>query len=115
MPTTRRHRHQLISLALILLLLLSSVVTASEVSAHTLCDQDGKLVLVELSDSDNTSADNRIPDQGAHEHICHVHPPAHSLSSGTLLTLDRPANNFPPLLVALTDVTTAPPVPPPNA
>lgn len=116
MHATRHHRHQLINLALILLLLLSQVVAASEVSAHAPCDQGGGLALVELSDSDTTGADDRAPDQSAHDHICHVHPPAHSLSAGTLpVPTDRPTNSFPPFLVALTDITTAPPVPPPNA
>lgn len=118
MHATCRHRRrpQLISFVLILLLLLSQMATASEVSAHAPCDQDGGWVLVELGDPESPGADDRAPDQSAHDHICHVHPPAHSLPAGALQAkADRPTQEFPPFLVALTDLTTAPPVPPPNA
>lgn len=103
---------------LALLTLVSGVVMASEVAAHGICEHAGSSLLVGSmhahSHADQAGAGH--DHGGGHDHICHVHPPAHGHLSAALPAPPALASvRFAFIPHAFQSLLQAPPVPPPNA
>lgn len=106
---------------LALLTLVSGTVTASEVAAHGLCEHAGSSLLVDAmhAHSHLDAGDERrggLDHGGHHDHICHVHPPAHGQVSAALpAPPPSAAVAFAFIPHRFQSLLQAPPVPPPNA